>query len=188
VAYAAVQGQLTASALPLALIGAALFLAGRLAPPILSMRLLASALLLLLPLQFAVFWNDYFSAYRERVSFWLGGNIRGVLEEAIDQDRADAPLTVYFAPLTSSSGQLDWRNDYIDSYWRFYLLKRQRPDLLARTRTVDGDALANIERGGVVVTNLENAQAAALVKDGTLKEITRINELDGKPFFVLLRK
>ena len=39
--------------------------------------------LLLLPLQFAAFWNDYFSSYRERVSFWLGGNIRGALEQVI---------------------------------------------------------------------------------------------------------
>jgi len=188
VGYAAVQGQVTESSLPLAIVGALMFLVGRLAPPVVAMRLLAASLLLLLPIQFALFWNDYFSSYRERVSFWLGGNIRGVLEEVIDQDRIDAPLTVYFAPLTSASGQLDWRNGYIDSYWRFYLLKHHRADLLARTRTVDNDALPSIERGSVVVTNLENAQAAALVKSGALREVTRINELDSKPFFVVLRK
>ena len=188
VGYAVVQGQLSASALPLAIIGAFIFLIGRFAPPVIAMRLLATSLLLLLPIQFSLFWNDYFSSYRERVSFWLGGNIRGVLEEVIDQDRVDAPLTVYFAPLTSASGQSDWRNGYIDSYWRFYLLKHHRVDLLARTRTVDSGALPSIERGSVVVTNLENAQAAALVKSGALREVTRINELGSRPFFVVLRK
>ena len=186
--YAAVQGQLTESALPLAIVGVLMFLIGRLATPVIAMRLLAASLLLLLPIQFALFWNDYFSSYRERVSFWLGGNIRGVLEEVIDQNRVDTPLTVYFAPLTSASGQLDWRNGYMDSYWRFYLLKNHRTDLLPLTRTVDGEALSSIEPGSIVVTNLENAQAAALVKSGALREVTRINELDSKPFFVVLRK
>ncbi|HEX8030585.1 MAG TPA: hypothetical protein VF491_19055, partial [Vicinamibacterales bacterium] len=184
----AAQGRLTASAIPLAIAGAALLALGRIAPPLLTTRLLATAFFMLLPLQFATFWNDYFSSYRERVSFWLGGNIRGALEEVIDQNRVDTPLTVYFAPLTSSSGALDWRNGFIESYWRFYVLKHDRGDLLTRTRVVGNEALPSIEPNSVVVTNIENVQAAALVKNGTLREVTRISELDSKAFFVVLRK
>jgi hypothetical protein len=188
IAYILVQRQLTASAMPLAIVGAAMFLVGRLAPPTLTMRLLATALLLLLPLQFAAFWNDYFSSYRERVSFWLGGNVRGALEQVIERNGPDAHVPVYFAPLKSGSGQLDWRNGYIDSYWRFYLLKHHRLDLLARTRTVDGPALAGIEPGSLVVANIENTDTAALVNSGLLKPVATIDELDGKPFFVVLQK
>lgn len=192
VAYAAwslmAQGQLTASAVPLALAGAALLLIGRLAPPLVTMRLLTAALLLLIPLQFAGFWNDYFSSYRERVSFWLGGNIRGALEEAIVRSDRQPNATVYFTPLKSAGNQPDWRNGYIDSYWRFYLLKHGRRDLLTRTKTLEGQALSGIEPGSLVIANLESADTAALIQSGTLTRVATIDELDGKPFFVVLQK
>ena len=188
IAYVVVQRQPSASAMPLAIVGAATFLAGRFARPILAMRLLATAMLLLLPLQFAAFWNDYFSSYRERVSFWLGGNIRGALEQVIQRNGIEAHVPVYFTPLKSGSGQLDWRSAHIDSYWRFYLLKHHRLDLMASTRTVDASALPGIEPNSLVIANTENPETAALVSGGALRQVATIDELDGKPFFAVLQK
>jgi 4-amino-4-deoxy-L-arabinose transferase-like glycosyltransferase len=183
-----VHHQLPASAVPLAIVGAALVIAGRRSHGVMTSRLAASALLLLLPLQFAGFWNDYFSSYRERVSFWLGGNIRGALEEVITRNAATGPSTVYFTPLKSTGGQLDWRNGFIDAYWRFYLLKHNRLDLLDRSRPVDGASLARVPPGSLMVANVENTDVAALVASGALRQVATIDELNGEPYFVVLEK
>ena len=34
-------------------------------------RVVVAGLVALMPLQFTGFWNDYFTSYRERESFWL---------------------------------------------------------------------------------------------------------------------
>ncbi len=182
------QGRLPSSALPLLIAGGTMFLAGRQSNRLLISRLAAGVLLVLLPLQFAAFWTDYFSSYRERVSFWLGGNIRGALEEVIVRNGAAGQTTVYFTPLKSTGGQLDWRNGYIDAYWRFYLLKHNRMDLLDRSRPVDGAALHNVPPGSLMVANIENTEVAALVASGVLRRVATIDELNGEPYFVVLQK
>lgn len=182
------QGQLPSSAIPLAIAGMAMFVIARQPNRVVTSRLAAAALLALLPMQFAAFTSDYFSSYRERVSFWLGGNIRGALEEVIARNGATGTTTVYFTPLKSTGGQLDWRNGYIDAYWRFYLLKHNRMDLLERSRPIDGDALAQVPAGSLMVANVENADVAALVKSGALRQVAVIDELNGEPYFVVLEK
>lgn len=151
-------------------------------------RVAVAALLLLMPLQFASFWSDYFGPYRERVSFWLGGNIRGVMEEVITRVDPGAQTPVYFAPLKAAAGNLDWRNDFLEDYWQFYVLKQQRRDLRDRARSVEDEDLAAAPPGTLIVSNIENVAVGGLVKAGTLREVARINELDGRPYFIVLQR
>ena len=109
-------------------------------------------------------------------------------EAWIVRNGAAGQTTVYFTPLKSTSGQLDWRNGYIDAYWRFYLLKHNRLDLLDRSRPVDGAALHNVPPGSLMVANVENTDVAALVASGALRRVATIDELNGEPYFVVLEK
>jgi 4-amino-4-deoxy-L-arabinose transferase-like glycosyltransferase len=179
---------LPSSALPLLGFGVIAVVASQFSDRTWVMRIAAAGLLLLMPLQFRSFTTDYFGAYRERVSFWLGGNIRGALEDVIQRVTPGSATPVYFAPIKSTSGSLDWRNDFMGAYWRFYVLKHQRADLLDRSASIDEEKLAAAPAGAIVVSNVENGAIDTLVKAGTLREVARINELDGKPFFIVLQK
>ena len=93
-------------------------------------RAIACGLVALVPLQFAFFARDYFNDYRLRSSSWLGGNLRGALETLIDIDRRSRPPRIYFSILASTGGLMDTRNRWMDAYWKFYLIKHGRQDLL----------------------------------------------------------
>ena len=183
-----VRGQhLGSSTLPLLVTGVMLVAATLAQNRAWTTRVVVAGLIALMPLQFAGFWNDYFTSYRERVSFWLGGNIGGALEEVID--RADASRSpVYFAQLKSAGGNLDWRNGFMDAYWRFYALKHHRADLIDRVVPVDEGGLAGAPAGTLIVSNTENPETNALVSAGILKKVADIDELDGRPFFVVLQR
>jgi 4-amino-4-deoxy-L-arabinose transferase-like glycosyltransferase len=175
-----------ASATPLLVIAIVAIVATQLPGRIWVTRMAVAGMLLLMPLQFASFWSDYFGPYRERVSFWLGGNIRGALEDVIERVEPGAATPVYFAPLKASAGNLDWRNGFLDAYWQFYVLKHQRRDLWDRARSVSEQDLSALPPGSVIVSNAENVAINELVRAGTLREVARINEIDGQPFFVVL--
>ncbi|HWI20778.1 MAG TPA: glycosyltransferase family 39 protein [Vicinamibacterales bacterium] len=177
-----------ASAVPLLVVAIVAIVATQLPGRIWVTRMAVAGLLLLMPLQFASFWSDYFGPYRERVSFWLGGNIRGALEDVIARVEPGSATPVYFAPLKAAAGNLDWRNGFLDAYWQFYVLKHQRADLWDRARSVDDKDLTSLPQGAVVVSNVENTAVNELVKAGTLREVARVNEIDGRPFFIVLQK
>jgi 4-amino-4-deoxy-L-arabinose transferase-like glycosyltransferase len=148
----------------------------------------AGLLVLALALQFAMFARDYFTDYRQRSAAWLGGNLRGALEELMtraDRDRAPA---VYFATLRATSGQLDIRNRWMDSYWKFYLLKNRQSDLLQRTRSFDAQAIAAVPEGSLVLGNLGDVTADGLVRTGALRTVASIPEADASHYFVVLQK
>src|SRR5206468_8931102 len=94
-------------------------------------RAAAIVLLALVPIQFGVFYLDYFTDYRARSATWFEHNIRGAVEEMIDRDRIDHAPAFYFSN----------RVPFIDWYWQLYLIKHRREDLLARSATIDADVL-----------------------------------------------
>lgn len=176
------------SAVPLLVIAVVAIAATQLPGRVWVTRAAVAGMLLVMPMQFASFWSDYFGSYRERVSFWLGGNIRGVMEDVIDRVEPGATTPVYFAPLKATGGNLDWRNGFLDAYWQFYLLKHQRPDLRDRAVSIEEKDVAGLASGAIVVSNAENVAIGEFVKTGTLREVARINEIDGRPFFIVLQK
>jgi hypothetical protein len=89
------------------------------------------------PIQFSYFAADYFNDYRIRSGFWLGGNLRGALEDLIERQQQESAPRIYFSTLASTDGRMDTRNRWMDSYWKFYLTKHHRQDLLERTAHLD---------------------------------------------------
>jgi 4-amino-4-deoxy-L-arabinose transferase-like glycosyltransferase len=151
----------------------------------------AVLLLALVPVQFGFFLFDYFGDYQARVSYWLGGNLRGGLEELIDRASRQQAPRVYLAKFRSTSGLLDTRNRWIDVYWNFYLIKHRRQDLLERTVFIDPQYRKEVESmpaGSLVLGNLEDTTTAALVKDGVLKWVSSIPEVDRAVFFSILQR
>ncbi len=84
----------------------------------LAARVAVAMLLLVMPLQFRTFYQDYTTDYRLRASPWFGGNIRGAIERAIEGN----PSVVYLSD----------RIPYGDAYWTFYCEMFRRDDLLHR--------------------------------------------------------
>ena len=124
---------------------------------------------------------------RTKSASWLGGNIRGALEELIDRTGRDTPA-VYFNTLKSTSGQVDGRDQYMSAYWQFYLAKRHREDLLMRTKPFAPDAVETTAAGSLVLANVGDPGIDALVGHGQLRPLNTIAELDGRTFFLILQR
>jgi len=149
-------------------------------------RAAAVVLIALVPIQFWLFARDYFGDYRGRSAPWLDGNVRGALEALIARQRAtDAPM-IYFARIRSSAGLLDTRNRWMDAYWRFYLAKHHREDLLARSHAIDTNDARSMPPGSLVLANLGDRIADGLITSGQLTVAESIQEMDGQPFFLIL--
>ena len=88
-----------------------------------SMRIAGWCLLAAVPVQFAVFYVDYFTAYRARSAFAFNGNLRGAMETLIDRSPTGERRALYLST--------DIR--FVDLYWRFYLSKHRRQDLSEAT-------------------------------------------------------
>lgn len=190
-AYAAwtliTQSHVSRSSLPLVVVGMGILFLARF-DRVKQWRVVAVCLLALMPVQFCYFWSDYFSDYRVRSAFWLGGNIRGALEEIIDRDRHEHAPKVYFSALKATSGQLDGRNPYMDAYWKFYLTKHDRQDLLIRTLPFEPENVRTVPAGSLVLSNVGDPATEALVSRGELRQVKTISELDGRTFFVILQR
>jgi 4-amino-4-deoxy-L-arabinose transferase-like glycosyltransferase len=159
-----------------------------LSPSITPARVLAAVLLILMPIQFGLFWTDYFGPYRARVNDWLGGSVDAALETLIAEDARHPAPGVYFSVLRSTSGIVDGRNPYMDVYWRFYLTKHDREELLARTHPFDPGAVAALAPGSLVLANIGDQTADRLVASGALKPVAVVPELDRAPFFEILQR
>jgi 4-amino-4-deoxy-L-arabinose transferase-like glycosyltransferase len=182
------HGHLTTSTGPLIVAGAALCVIAFASDAISITKIAAVLLLLAMPLQFSQFSRDYFGDYRKRSSNWLDGNIRGALEELVERDqRARAPY-IYFAQLRSTHGEADTRNRWMETYWTFYLTKHERRELLTRSRQFDAAKIDSVPAGSLVLANIGDPVADALVKAGQMRRVNTILDEDGRPFFTILQR
>ena len=138
------------------------------------------ALLISIPVQFVYFYYDYLTDYRRRSGFWFNGNNRGALEEIIAANPPGNPRTVYFA----------YKVPFIQFYWKLYLLKHHREDLLAHTEyfdveTLDADA---VPADAIILTNSEDVVERTLIASGRFAETRKIPEADDSTAFALLEK
>src|SRR5205814_7961276 len=115
-------------------------------------------------------------------------NLRGALETLIVRERADHAPFVYFTRIRSTSGLLDTRNRWMDAYWRFYLIKHKREDLLERTVSIDTTDVKWMPARSLVLANLGDQLTGALVGAGQLKRVAVIPEIDGPGFFLILQR
>jgi 4-amino-4-deoxy-L-arabinose transferase-like glycosyltransferase len=148
----------------------------------------AAVLLAMVAVQFGYFAKDYFGDYRVRSSAWLGGNLRGALEALIDLDARVHPAGIYFSTLQSSGGLMDTRNRWMDAYWKFYLIKHGRQELLNRSGQFNQTDLSKIASGSLVLANVGDLTTESLVASGQLRQLRLIPEVDGPPFFAILQR
>jgi 4-amino-4-deoxy-L-arabinose transferase-like glycosyltransferase len=141
-------------------------------------RAAAIALLVLAPLQCAGVYVDYLTAYRVRSSRWFERNIRGAVEAVVARDR-QSPL-----PAVYVSSEIVW----IDEYWRFYLAKAGREDLLTRTVRFNprADDVQAMPWQSVLLANFDPSRDEPLVDAGKLFRIAVVSEPDNAPSFSIL--
>jgi len=184
----ATQSRVTVSTLALIALGVIVLAGGLMSERFRLGPLVALCLIALMPLQFTRFCVDYFHDYRLRAAPWFGGNLRGALEGIIELDRQEHPPLIYFSRLQTTSGLADIKNRWMDAYWKFYLIKHGRRDLLDRTARFDSMTLESVPPRGLVLANLGNVTTDTAVKSGELKVVELIPETSGDPYFAILRR
>jgi hypothetical protein len=143
-------------------------------------RIVGIALIALAPVQFYYFYADYFTDYRVRSSPWFEGNLRGALERIIERDGQHPLAAIYF------DGDIQWVNEN----WRLYLIKHDRLDLVARTKTIDPKTLdlEAVPPGSVILVRSNLEAEAVLAATGTVHKADTINELDHSSSFSIFQK
>lgn len=142
-------------------------------------RITAVALVVLIPAQFAYFYLDYLTNYRLRSAFWFNGNNRSALEEIIAADPQTSARPVYLAD----------NIPFIPFYWKLYLIKHHREDLLARTVFFNLGNLdaANVPADSLILTS-DDAVKRALIASGQFQQAKLIFDPDGTTPFARLEK
>ncbi len=143
-------------------------------------RVVGACALALVPLHFGFFYVDYFTDYRVSSAVWFGGNRRGALEEILAREPRHDTSAVY----------LSTNLQYIDAYWRFYLLKHDRLDLLPRTVYFDSQSLdvRAVPARSLLLTARKDPAAEALVSAGQLHELAMIPEPGDPALFAILQR
>ena len=142
-------------------------------------RLAAIALLVASAYEFRGFYRHYFTEYRSASAFWFERNIRGGLEQVIALDRAGAVPHIY---ISRTPRWIDW-------YWKWYLAKAGRPELLARTiYTVPGEIdPAAMPPHSVVFGEADEVKASAAFRAAP-RVVANIAEPDGTISFIVFQR
>ena len=144
-------------------------------------RTVALCLLAVVPIHFALFCTEYFGAYRIQSAFWFEFNRRGAIEEILARDVQGHPPAIYLSTL---------RIPYLEAYWRLYLIKHDREDLLDRTRYFNADTLdvSDVPAGSLLLASRQDTSLEKLVASGELKTVALIPEPGDPPAFAILRR
>jgi 4-amino-4-deoxy-L-arabinose transferase-like glycosyltransferase len=143
-------------------------------------RAAGAILLVLIPVQFAYFAYDYFTAYRIRSSTWFERNLRGALEEVIVREGKAPGRRPYL------SEDILW----IAAYWQFYLMKHGRTQLLEHTvyfRPASLD-IRSVPRGALIVGAFGEPTIETLVQSGELRRLSVVVEPNDTPSFVIFER
>jgi 4-amino-4-deoxy-L-arabinose transferase-like glycosyltransferase len=153
--------------------------------------LTAVGLLGLAALQFGFFYSDYFTGFQARGSGTAVGNVRLALETAIDRAGNRPVPGLYLARVRNESPGLG------NLFAKFYLIKKQREDLI--DRTVEGDDYMGFEidrvsalpPGSLVIVNPSSRNETnvdRLVASGDLVRHELLKTPDGTPMFWVLER
>ena len=137
-------------------------------------------------LQFAVLQHHYHGTYIIRSAPWLNGNVRGALATLMQEAERRPAATVYFATMRNGLGFWDLKNRWTPAYWRFYVTKHHREDLLARTVFLtQADSIVSLPAGSLVFSNTESPEVKAALRDSATT-LAEIPELDRAAFYTVL--
>jgi 4-amino-4-deoxy-L-arabinose transferase-like glycosyltransferase len=141
-------------------------------------RIGAIVLIAGIPLQFAVFYRDFFTHYALRSAFYY--------DPAAAEDVCEYMMADPKAPLLYFSEELD----DISAKWRYYTTRDHRTELLARTRYVmhDGLDIGPSDAGSLLAIDNKAQQLHDLEASGLWKIEKTISDVDQRPTVVILRK
>jgi 4-amino-4-deoxy-L-arabinose transferase-like glycosyltransferase len=144
-------------------------------------RLCGIGLLAAMPVCFGYFYFDYTGNYRARSAFWFESNIRGALESAIDDATSTSPPPRIFIRIGM--------NQFIEWYWKFYLLKHDELALEAHTTYFDPRKPAEIHfpAHALVVSEADARERLVAQAGAGLIERTRVLEPTGEVSFHVWR-
>jgi 4-amino-4-deoxy-L-arabinose transferase-like glycosyltransferase len=136
-------------------------------------------LLAAVPLHFVFFSVDYYRDYPRGAAFWFNWNSRDAIAELIALEPQWRPATIYLSTHHVSN---------IDAYWRLYVSKSGRTDLLPRVVTFDSEALdvASIQPGSLLLVGRDDIALAPSIAAGMLRRLATIPEPADPPFFSIL--
>jgi hypothetical protein len=135
-------------------------------------------LLIVMALQFTVFYRDFFTHYALRSAFYY--------DPAAAEDVAEYMMADTTAPLLYFSEEID----DIGAKWRYYTTRDGHTDLLARTRYVRNDGLdiGPSGQGSLLAVSNKAQQLHDLEASGLWKIEKIISDVDQRPTVVILRK
>ena len=137
-------------------------------------------------MQFVVFQVEYHGEYRLRSAVWLNGNLRGAMLRVIEEHDRRPGSKIYFATFRNGKGDWDLKNRYLPPYWRFYVVRQRRQDLVADTVFMERNAdIRTIPPGSVVLDNIEDPNLRRLLESGSTR-IADIPEADREPFMTIV--
>lgn len=140
-------------------------------------RYVAVVLLVIAPLQFAVFYWDYFNHYKLRSAFYYDAVAFASVADRLTADPA-VPAIYLRRDL-----------DAVWAKWRFYATEARQVRLLARTTYFsDRQDLAGAPPGSLLVMYVENGEMAALQQSGRWALAEIINDIDQRPAAAILRR
>jgi len=136
-------------------------------------------LLAAVPLHFVFFSVDYYRDYPRGAAFWFNWNSRDAIAEVIALEPQWRPKTIYLSTHHVSN---------IDAYWRLYLSKYGREDLLARGVPFDSEGfdVASIQPGSLLLVGRDDTALAKSIEAGMLRRLAAIPEPADPPFFSIL--
>jgi len=146
-----------------------------------AFKKVALCLLAIVPIHFGLFCYEYFGVYRTQSAFWFEFNRRDAIEGILRRDAETPAPAIYLST---------HRVPYLAAYWKLYLIKNRREDLLARTKYFDADTvdIRDVPEGSLLLASKEDKTLNALVENGGLKLLAEIPEPGDPPAFAILRR
>lgn len=152
-------------------------------------RLALVAIVTAAAVQFGYFYADYLTGYPTRNMVMAAGTVRTAWEQVIERSEHRTIPAVFIGPIGS----------YGDAglYWRFYLIKHRREDLLSMTienEPFERDRIRQLPAGSVVVAS-PSADVDRIVRDmeaageiGPAVPSGYVRSTDGTPLFWLVER
>jgi|KBSMisStaDraftv2_1062788.scaffolds.fasta_scaffold09283_4 4-amino-4-deoxy-L-arabinose transferase-like glycosyltransferase len=147
--------------------------------PLRAWRAAGVVLLAAVPLHFVFFTVDYYRDYPKGAAFWFNWNSRDAIAQIIALEPQWHPPAIYLSTHHVSN---------LDAYWRLYLRKYGREDLLPRTALFDSERfdVPSIQPGSLLLVGRDDTALAASIDAGLLRRVASIPEPADPPFFSIL--
>ena len=154
-------------------VAGARYLAGA---PARAWRTAGVVLLAAVPLHFVFFSVDYYRDYPRSAAFWFNWNSRDAIAALVALEPQRRPAAIYLSMHHVSN---------LEAYWRFYLTKYGRLDLLQRTVPFDSEGfeVQSIPTGSLLLVGRDDTALTASIDAGLLHLLAAIPEPADPPFF-----